>query len=177
MDGCIGFEESLVLSLKESWTEADLRQLLIEKDQGGERVSYHSRDCKGDEAREKGKKVSSFCHVWFHKISPKKTKEEFFKGESGKLQDRAENDWSEEESEESSCDKVFDGEANREDEQNYVVGRDDEQNVERSDEQNYVVGGVKQNVGRDDAESKSCDKSQLGANSKSKHQAARFVVN
>ena len=165
MDGCIGFEESLVLSLKESWTEADLRQLLIEKDQGGEGVCYHSRDCKGDEAREKGKKVSSFCHVWFHNISSKKTKEEFFKGESGKLQDRAENDWSEEES---SCDKVFDGEANREDEQNYVVGRDDEQKVGRDKEQN---------VGRDDEESKSCEEIQLGANSKSKHQAARFALN
>ena len=77
MDGCIGFEESLVLSLKESWTESDLRQLLIEKDQGGEGVCYHSRDCKGDGARDyKGKKVSSFCHIWFNNISPKKTKEE-----------------------------------------------------------------------------------------------------
>ena len=172
MDGCIGFEESLVLSLKESWTEADLRQLLIEKDQGGEGVCYHSRDCKGDGARDyKGKKVSSFCHIWFNNISPKKTKEEFFKEKSG--QDRAENGRSEEESEESSCDKVFE---NWEYEQNDVVGRDDKQNVGRSDEQNDV-GRNEQNVGRDDEESKSCDESQLGANNKSKHQAARFVVN
>ena len=171
MSGCIGFKESLVLSLKDSWTEADLRQLLIEKDQGGEGVCYHSRDCKGDGARDyKGKKVSSFCHVWFHKISSKKTKEEFFKGDSGKLQDRAENDWSEEES---SCDKGFDGEANREDEQNYVVGRDDEQKVGRDKEQN--VGRDDQK--RDNEESKSCKEIQLGANSKSKHQAARFALN
>ena len=155
-----------MLSLKDSWTEADLRQLLIEKDQGGERVSYHSRDCIGEAARDNGKKVSSFCDVWFYNISSKKTKEEFFKEERGKLQERVENDRSEEESEEMSCDKVFDGEANREDEQTDVVERDDEQNVGRDEEQK-----------RDEEESKSCDEIQLGANSKSKHQAARFALN
>lgn len=104
-----------------------MRQLLIEKNQG-EGVSYHSRDCKG-EPRDKGKKVSSFCHVWFHNISSKndlKTKEEFFKEESEKLQDGAENGRSEEESEESSCSKVFDGETNS-DEQNDFVERDESQ--------------------------------------------------
>ena len=111
MDGCIGFKESLVLSLKDSWTEADLRQLLIEKDRG-EEVRYHSRGCTG-KARDKGEKVSSVCDVWFHNISSEnndKAKEQFSKEESGKLEDRAENDWSEEESEDPGCDKVFDGE-------------------------------------------------------------------
>ena len=111
MDGCIGFKESLVLSLKDSWTEADLRQLLIEKDRG-EEVRYHSRDCT-DKARDKGEKVSSVCDVWFHNISSEndhKANKQFSKEESGKLEDRAENDWSEEESEDPGCDKVFDGE-------------------------------------------------------------------
>ena len=135
MDGCIGFEESLVLALKDSWTERDLRRLLIEKGRG-EGVRYHSRDCKG-EARDKSKKVSSVCDAWFRNISYKiddKTKEEFFKEESGKPEDRAENSRSEEESEESSCDKVVDeGEANREDEQD--DDKDDESQLRGSKHQ------------------------------------------
>ena len=122
--GCIGFKENLVLSLKESWTEVDLRQLLIEKDGEGEGVSYHSRDCKGELSRDKCRKISSFCDIWFHNIffkNGQKTKDE-----SGILQDRAENSQSEEESEESSCSKVFDGERNS-DEQNDFVERDESQ--------------------------------------------------
>ena len=154
MDGCIGFKESLVLSLKDSWTEVDLRQLLIVKDPG-EGVSYHNRECKGLRDKDNNR-VSSFCEIWFHNLSAKnghgETKEHFFKEENEMLQDRTENSHSEEQPEESSCD----GETNA-DEQNNVVEGDVETNT---NEQNDVVAR--------DEESKSC---QLRG---SKHQAARF---
>ena len=127
MAGCKGFKESLVLSLKDSWTEADLRQLLIIKDQG-EGVSYHSRECKGSRDKDNNR-VSPFCEIWFHNLSTKNghgTREHFFKEENEMLQDdRTENSYSDEQPEESSCDKVFDEETNN-DELHDVVDRDEE---------------------------------------------------
>ena len=166
MAGCIGFEESLVLSVKYSWTEMDLRQLLIEKDPL-DAVRYHSRECKGP--RDKGNRVSSLCNIWFHNISAKnnhsKTKEQFFKEESEMLQDRTENSHPEEQSEESSCEKAFDEETNG-DKLNEIVDKDNKE-PKTWDELNEVV-----NI--DGEESKTWDESQLGG---SKHQAARFVLN
>ena len=166
MAGCIGFEESLVLSLKDSWTKTDLRQLLIEKDPL-DAVRYHSRECKGP--RDKGNRVSSLCDIWFHNISAKnnhsKTKEQFFKEESEMLQDRTENSHPEGQSEESSCEKAFDAETNG-DELNEVVDKYDEE-PKTWDELNEI--GYK-----DGEEPKIWDESQLGV---SKHQAARFVLN
>ena len=126
MSGCIGFKESLVLSLKDSWTEADLRQLLIEKDPG-EGVSYHSRECKGFREKDNNE-VSFFCEIWFHNLSAKnenKTKEHLLKEENQMLQDRRENSHSVEQPEESSCDKKFDEDTNG-NEQNDDVHRDEE---------------------------------------------------
>ena len=150
MAGCVGFEESLVLSLKDSWTETDLRQLLIVKDPG-DAVRYHGRECKGP--RDKGNRVSSLCDIWFNNISAKndqnKTKEQLFKEES-------ENSRPEEQSEESGCDKVFDEETNGK-ELNDVFDKDDDKDVDK-----------------DDKEPKIFNESQLRG---SKHQAARFVLN
>ena len=74
MAGCSGLRESIVLSKKTAWTEADLRQVLILKDNRRGVVCYHSRECQGEGGRE-GEMMSSFCKRWFQSLDENKERE------------------------------------------------------------------------------------------------------
>ena len=97
MAGCIGYKESLVLSLKDTWTAADLIQLLMIK-VPGDAVMYHSRECKS--TVNEGQSVSYLCNLWFSNLTSKfeieTTTDQFFKQESEIQQNcRTEDTWSE----------------------------------------------------------------------------------
>ena len=71
---CNGFEENVVLTVKNSFIDSDIRQILIEKDvvHG---VKYHNRSCAGlhligEALRENY--VSSECSAWFNSLSENK---------------------------------------------------------------------------------------------------------
>ena len=68
---CKGFEENVVLTVKNSFIDSDIRQILIEKDVD-HGVKYHNRSCAGlqltgEAVRENY--VSSECSAWFNSLS------------------------------------------------------------------------------------------------------------
>ena len=90
---CKGFEENVILTVKNCFIDSDIRQILIEKDVDL-RVKYHNRSCAGlqltvDAVEENY--VSSECSAWFNSLSQdqdlardhhRNTKSEDFNGNS-----------------------------------------------------------------------------------------------
>ena len=70
---CAGFEESLVLAVKDCFLESDMREILIERSGGG--VMFFSRLCT---SLATVKRVCSHCDHWFTQISPQNRKISFF---------------------------------------------------------------------------------------------------
>lgn len=69
---CAGFEENLVLAVKDCFLEWELRELLIVE--GGAGVQYHSRACGGQVPG--GRRVCSPCDHWFLGLTAAKEVEE-----------------------------------------------------------------------------------------------------
>jgi len=63
---CVGFEESLVLAVKDCFFEEDIKLILIKKTRNGKKVKYHSRNCTNVVTN---KKVCDTCDLWFMQIS------------------------------------------------------------------------------------------------------------
>jgi len=64
---CIGFEENIVLAVKECFFEDEIRCILIKKSKNGRKVKYHNRSCSNVAAV--NKKVCERCDEWFTCLS------------------------------------------------------------------------------------------------------------
>lgn len=72
MGHCEGFNEDLVLAVKQNFEEQEIRSILIQKHL--RKVKYFSRNCTGSLMSQSDlKKVCDVCDKWFSQLSASET--------------------------------------------------------------------------------------------------------